>query len=117
MLGCGVKKGKDNHIGDESALPFHKIKGDGSWGAKALFHRNKFVNFVGQTSMQNMQSLFRINPTASDIQPAAEFYDTVFENVEDDAFGYLMDPDPRWANLKDCGEFPCTAPWNTLLSF
>lgn len=67
--------------------------------------------------MQNMQSLFRINPYASDLQPAAEFYDTVFENVEDDAFGYLMDPDEKWANVKDCGEFPCTAPWNTLLSF
>lgn len=29
----------------------------------------------------------------------------------------MMDPDPAWANPRDCGNFPCTAPLNALLSF
>lgn len=29
----------------------------------------------------------------------------------------LIDPPTKWANLKDCVEFPCTAPENMLLSF
>jgi len=47
----------------------------------------------------------------------AEFYDTVFNNVDQDAFAFLMDPSPGWANMKDCGNFPCTAPKNALLIF
>lgn len=117
MLGSSAKKGKENHIGAISKLPFNKIKGDGTWGAKAILNRNRFVNFVGKTALMNMQSLFTINPYASDLQPVHEFIDTTFENIDSDAFGYLMDPPEAWANVKDCGEFPCTAPWNTLLSF
>lgn len=26
-------------------------------------------------------------------------------------------PDPGWANLDDCGDFPCTAPLNVLFNF
>lgn len=28
-----------------------------------------------------------------------------------------MDPPGGWANVKDCGNFACTAPWNTLFMF
>jgi hypothetical protein len=28
-----------------------------------------------------------------------------------------MDPNEKWANMADCGEFPCTAPLNALLKF
>lgn len=28
-----------------------------------------------------------------------------------------MDPPLAWANLDDCGTFPCTAPLNALLNF
>jgi hypothetical protein len=43
-----------------------------------------------------------------------EFYDTEFTNIEDDAMASLMNPDPKWANLEDCGNFPCTGPYNLL---
>jgi hypothetical protein len=29
----------------------------------------------------------------------------------------LYDPPKGWANLDDCGNFPCTAPNNVILSF
>ena len=44
-----------------------------------------------------------------------EFYNTKFIDVDGDAIAYLDDPDPGWVNIKDCGEFPCTAPSDKLL--
>ena len=29
----------------------------------------------------------------------------------------LMSPLPGWANIEDCGNFPCTGPYNLLYSF
>jgi len=30
---------------------------------------------------------------------------------------YFFDPPESWANLADCGDFPCTGPKNTIFSF
>lgn len=46
-----------------------------------------------------------------------EFYDTQFTDIEDSAMANLMSPNPNWANLEDCGNFPCTGPYNLLFSF
>ena len=46
-----------------------------------------------------------------------QFYDSKFNNVNPGALAYLKAPNPGWANLKDCNEFPCTAPANVLFSF
>jgi len=46
-----------------------------------------------------------------------EFYDSKFIDVDGDALSYIMDPNPGWANVKDCGNFPCTAPLNVLFTF
>lgn len=29
----------------------------------------------------------------------------------------MHEPEPGWANLADCGNFPCTGPKNTLFLF
>jgi hypothetical protein len=44
-----------------------------------------------------------------------EFFDTKFTDVNSAA--YIMDPPAGWANLDDCGDYPCTAPKNTLMTF
>jgi len=44
-----------------------------------------------------------------------EFFDNTFTDVKNIA--YMAEPNPGWANLKDCGDFPCTAPLNSLISF
>jgi len=46
-----------------------------------------------------------------------EFYDTEFTDIEDDAMASLMTPFPSWANIEDCGNFPCTGPYNLLYTF
>lgn len=58
-----------------------------------------------------------MNPFASDRVPLSDFVDTTFENVGDDSWGHFMTPPAKWANVKDCGSFPCTAPLNVLLMF
>jgi hypothetical protein len=30
---------------------------------------------------------------------------------------YFFEPPQEWANLADCGDFPCTGPKNTIFSF
>jgi len=30
---------------------------------------------------------------------------------------YFFKPPKKWAIIKDCGEFPCTGPLNTIYSF
>jgi hypothetical protein len=61
--------------------------------------------------------LFGLNFAGSDHIPITLFEDNEFTNIEGDAFGFFADPNPKWANVKDCGNFPCTAPWNVLLTF
>jgi hypothetical protein len=46
-----------------------------------------------------------------------EFYDSLFVDVDADAMAYIMEPPAKWANIKDCGAFPCTAPLNVLFTF
>jgi len=41
----------------------------------------------------------------------------VFTDVEDAAFAYIFDPPESWANISDCGEWPCTAPSNAVFTF
>lgn len=46
-----------------------------------------------------------------------EFYDTTFDNVEDDALAYFLEPPQKWAIIKDCGAWPCSGPKNLYFSF
>lgn len=54
---------------------------------------------------------------AHDLTPIVEFYDTKFIDVDQSAVGYFSGPDPGRANVKDCGDFPCTGKNNILLAF
>jgi hypothetical protein len=46
-----------------------------------------------------------------------EVYDSKFVDVREQAMAYIMHPDPGWANINDCGDFPCTAPLNAIIDF
>lgn len=45
------------------------------------------------------------------------FEDIEFRNCEYKALTYFDDPPRGWANLADCGDFPCTGPKNTIMTF
>jgi hypothetical protein len=40
-----------------------------------------------------------------------------FTNVLYDALVYFYDPPEKWANVTDCGKWPCTAPHNVVMNF
>ena len=116
-VGVGARGGKSQFILTASPRPHMKIKADATWGGRNRLLRNKFKDYAGLTETGNKNALFGLNFAASDHIPLTEFEDNEFINIEGDAFGYFFDPPTGWANVKDCGNFPCTAPWNVLLTF
>jgi len=94
-----------------------KAMKDGTWNSKNVYSRNKFISFSGRGQNGMKEFAFDLNPTGSDLLPPTWWHDNEFIDVADSAFGHFYDPKPKWANLKDCGAFPCTAPWNTVNYF
>lgn len=45
------------------------------------------------------------------------FMDNVFDECDQEFFAYMPDPKRGWANIGDCGNFPCTAPFQALWQF
>lgn len=117
LAASGTTGGKSHHIGKLSPLPPQKIKSIASWGTKVELYRTTFIGFKATTEEGMKNRAFQMNPTGSDYVPMQEFYDTKFINCEDDALGFFFEPPQGWAIIKDCGNFPCTAPKNTLFSF
>lgn len=108
---------QSNHITMQSAIPYEKIMGNPIWSTVFKMYDNKFINFETKTALGYDNTLFYNEPNQPDYIPMLQAYGNEFVDVKDGAFASLSDPNPKWANLKDCGDFPCTAPWNLLFSF
>jgi len=80
-------------------------------------NNNEFINFRARTREGGTNSVLCLNPATSDAYHPHVFTGTKFNNVDPSAMAFIMSPNPGWANLKDCVEFPCTAPHNILFSF
>lgn len=75
-----------------------------------------FINFKSnKTWCGQTQRLFTLNAHASDYQPKTNLRRIRFENVHQDAVAFLYTPPDAWANIDDCGNYPCTAPNNVLI--
>jgi len=74
-------------------------------------------NSKGKTKCFNRISIFARNDYHADKVPPHYFSQCKFKDVDDASLAYFEDPLESWANLDDCGQFPCTAPNNILLSF
>ena len=108
---------KPEHPLMPSAMPYDKAKSAGSWPGKITLYRNEFHDFRSTTKDGKVLRSLYLNPYASDYIQTHTFYDTKFINVDHDSFIWLSSPDPGWANIADCGNFPCTAPLNVLFDF
>jgi hypothetical protein len=100
-----------------SGFPYYKVKSYGVWDAEAELSGLIINNFKARTKCGGRQQVFTIMEFASDYIPPHTFDNIVFNEVENDAFGWFMDPPERWANVDDCIDFPCTAPSNLLFHF
>ena len=77
----------------------------------------KFSKFLGKSKCGERATLIARNPSSPDKIPPHFFNNCVLEDVDDSGFAFLEKPNPGWANVKDCGNFPCTAPNNAIFSF
>ena len=94
-----------------------KIKSISSFGTSVEIYDVDFINFREKTQQGMRQRMFEFQAYASDLIPMHEFYNTRFINTDANALGYFFKPPQKWAIIKDCGEWPCTGPLNTLYSF
>jgi len=117
MSAISITKTKPIHPDKPSPKPYHKPKSYGVWGATALYENMEFINWYPNTQTGARQTVLCLNPKASDYIPPHQFNNTKFNKVQPSAMAYIKSPDPAWANLKDCIEFPCTAPLNILFDF
>jgi len=100
-----------------SELPLYKSHGEGNWGGKMTINDCTFSKFQGLSGCGEKSTLLASNPGSSDKIPPHFFNNCILEDVDDNGFAFLVKPNPGWANVKDCGNFPCTAPNNLIFSF
>lgn len=112
-----MNDGKDLMPTMSSALPIYGSHGEGNWGGSIYIRDCTFSNFMGKTDCGERQVIFERNPMGSDKIPPHHFENIKFVNVDDYGFSWLEKPDLAWANVKDCGNFPCTAPNNWFMTF
>jgi len=105
------------HPTSASALPISKSKAQGVWGGKVTINRCTFKNFIGKAKCGARSVVFERNKFESDKIPPHFFNNCIFDNVDDSGWAFLDKPPTAWANVKDCGNFPCTAPNNLIFSF
>lgn len=101
----------------KSALPIYGSHGEGAWAGQVNVDNVKFSKFQGKTMCGQRNVIFERSPTGSDKIAPHFFNNCKFEDVNDDGFAYFDKPSPKWANIKDCGFFPCTAPNNIIFTF
>lgn len=80
-------------------------------------YRNTIKNFKQKTSEGMKNSAFGSSEYGMDYVQMQQGYKNKFINVESGAIIKLKDPNPDWANNKDCGYWPCSGPLNVLYSF
>lgn len=117
MTGVNMNDGKGLHPTSASALPIWNSHGEGNWGGRVNVERVTFKGFLGATPCGMRNVAFERGPTQSDKIPPHFFDNCKFEDVTDEGMGFLEKPNPAWANIKDCANFPCTAPNNLILTF
>jgi len=96
--------------------PHFKIKADASFGGTTTYENMQFFNFnSAYTTCGMRQRLFTLNGFNADYYPSVRLVNPSFTNVAHDALAFLMSPPAEWANIDDCGQFPCTSPNNVLI--
>jgi len=71
----------------------HKIKKDAAWGGSSRFDNVQFIDYPTTTTFCGMnQRVINLNDMGADYHPIAKFYNTKFENINEDALAFLFSP-------------------------
>jgi hypothetical protein len=117
MMSSISTAGGKSFPGGVGKLPYFKPKSIANWMTVATATNLTFMNFKSGSrqycsSGGGRQVVFSQNPLAPDHIPIQEVNNAILHNVADGAMAYMSTPPHSWANPKDCGNFPCTAPLN-----
>jgi hypothetical protein len=108
------------HPVKEMHCPISSQVENGSWAGKAYFKNLKFVDFApgkGDGGAVLKNEMIKLLPKSPDFITLQHFDGLTFENCDEEMLTYFFDPPQKWANLADCGDYPCTGPKNTLFHF
>jgi len=61
--------------------------------------------------------MIQLLPKSPDFITLQHFEDLEFVNCNAESLTYFFEPPQAWANLADCGDYPCTGPKNTIFAF
>ena len=113
-----IRSGKPPHIPSASKRPIYKIKNYETWNTYAVIDTVNFLNFKSDsTACGAKQTVFGINDFAADMTPINYITNSKFTNVAYNAIIYIYNPPAAWANIDDCGNWPCTGPSNVVYNF
>jgi rubredoxin len=93
---------------------------NGSWAGKAYFKNLKFFDFAPAKNAEGVSlknTMIKLLPKSPDFITLQHFDNMQFDNCDSDLITEFFDPPQKWANLADCGDYPCTGPKNTIFSF
>jgi len=114
LSGSTVKK--ESPI-NRDRTPIYQIFSDSAYASEAFLDNVEFKNFLANTACGGKQSIFFRNEFSRDYIAPHFSRNAKFTDVDTEGFFY-MEPAPiEWAVTDACGDFPCTAPKNTVLSF
>ena len=95
-----------------------KIKSASSWGGSAEIENVLFANFKHhETQCGKHQAIFHNHKSQPDYIIIHNFKSCTFRDIGEDAVSLMSPPKDKWANIDDCGEWPCTGPENVVLTF
>lgn len=113
-----IELGKDLYPTSASAHPIYKIKKQASYHTDIDIYNMRFHNFDSEFTLCGArQHGIKVHKYSSDYTALHRFHNTLLDNVNDNSFAFIMDPNPGWAGVTDCGEWPCTAPSNIVFNF
>ena len=98
-------------------IPNDHIVSDATWGGKTFISHVEFLDFQKESECGGRQRIFGIHRNATDYIPAVQTNSITFDNVRPDAVAYFPTKKQEWIGAGICGEFPCTAPENIIISF
>ena len=117
MAFMNMNDGKPLMPTSSSSLPIYKSHGEGNWGGTVLIEDTTFSGFIGKQACGARSVIIERAPAASQKIPPHTFKNCKYHNVNDEGFAWMEKPNLAWANIKDCGSFPCTAPNNMIFTF
>jgi len=122
---CGNRRGiifstylveaKQWTINGKLKLPIYNVSKEAVFNAEFHYENIVFANFNSTDLCKANITALATNELSSDYTPVQIFSGVKLINVANDSIFYMADPDPQWASLLFCGEFPCTGLRNAIV--